>query len=98
MVIKTFVMFALYFTPYILMLTGVVTGPWVMFAMCLIMGIGMAGIGLSVMHDANHGSYSNKSWINDLLGFSLKSGEKQGESEENPGRQKGSIRVATGAQ
>jgi linoleoyl-CoA desaturase len=71
MFFKTFVMFALYFTPYILMLSGIVTAPWGMFGMCLIMGIGMAGIGLSVMHDANHGSYSNKAWINDLLGASL---------------------------
>jgi linoleoyl-CoA desaturase len=39
--------------------------------MCALMGFGMAGIGLSVMHDANHGGYSNKSWVNNLLGFSL---------------------------
>jgi linoleoyl-CoA desaturase len=35
------------------------------------MGFGTAGIGLSIMHDANHGSYSKKKWINNLLGFSL---------------------------
>jgi linoleoyl-CoA desaturase len=35
------------------------------------MGFGIAGIGLSVMHDANHGAYSNKPWVNNLLGFSL---------------------------
>jgi linoleoyl-CoA desaturase len=35
------------------------------------MGFGLAGIGLSIMHDANHGSYSNKSWVNDMLGYSL---------------------------
>jgi linoleoyl-CoA desaturase len=32
------------------------------------MGIGMAGVGMNVMHDGNHGSYSNKtgsinSWV-----------------------------------
>ncbi|MFZ6010836.1 MAG: fatty acid desaturase family protein [Bacteroidota bacterium] len=71
MKIKTIFMYTLYFAPYILMLTGVVSNLWGMFALCLVMGVGIAGIGLSVMHDANHGGYSNKSWVNNLLGYSL---------------------------
>jgi linoleoyl-CoA desaturase len=35
------------------------------------MGFGVAGIGLAVMHDANHGAYSNKPWLNNLIGYSL---------------------------
>ena len=35
------------------------------------MGIGMAGIGMNVMHDGNHGSYSSKSWINKFMGGSI---------------------------
>jgi linoleoyl-CoA desaturase len=35
------------------------------------MSLGLAGIGLSVMHDANHGAYSNKKWVNTLMGYSL---------------------------
>src|SRR5690606_26213854 len=35
------------------------------------MGIAIAGIGLSVMHDANHGAYSNKKWVNNLFGYAL---------------------------
>jgi linoleoyl-CoA desaturase len=35
------------------------------------MSLGVAGIGLSVMHDANHGAYAKKPWINDLIGYSL---------------------------
>jgi linoleoyl-CoA desaturase len=31
------------------------------------MGIGMAGVGMNVMHDGNHGSYSNKNWINKFM-------------------------------
>jgi linoleoyl-CoA desaturase len=69
--IKTVFMFALYTTPYLLLVSGVVTNPWVMIALAILMGTGMAGIGLSVMHDANHGSYSNKSWLNNLVGYSL---------------------------
>jgi len=71
MKIKTVFMYSLYLLPFILLLTQTVTNIWAMFALCLVMGIGMAGIGLSVMHDANHGSYSNKNWVNTLLSYSL---------------------------
>ena len=71
MILKTIFMFTLYLTPFVLMLTGVVTGTWPMLAMCVLMGTGVAGIGLSIMHDANHGAYSHKPWINNLIGYSL---------------------------
>ena len=71
MVMKTIFMFTLYLTPYVLMISGAVTNVWWMFALCIVMGIAVGGIGLSVMHDANHGAYSNKSWVNTLLGLSL---------------------------
>jgi linoleoyl-CoA desaturase len=71
MVIKTIFMFTIYFVPYALMITGTVSGIWSMFALCVVMGFAIGGIGLSIMHDANHGSYSNKSWVNNLLGLSL---------------------------
>jgi linoleoyl-CoA desaturase len=71
MILKTVFMFALCFTPFVLMLTGAVTGTWPMLAMCVLMGIGVAGIGLSIMHDANHGAYSQKPWLNNLIGYSL---------------------------
>jgi linoleoyl-CoA desaturase len=71
MIFKTFFMFALYLIPFALLLAGVATtfaGQLVLWA---IMGFGVAGIGLSVMHDANHGAYSKKAWVNNLLGLSL---------------------------
>ena len=71
MVVKTIFMFSLYFVPYFILISGVVPTIWGMFALCLVMGFGKAGIGLSVMHDANHGSYSTKSWVNNLMGASL---------------------------
>ena len=37
---------------------------------CVVLGFTFASIGFSVMHDANHGSYSTKPWLNDLLGLS----------------------------
>lgn len=44
---------------------------WLALCLCMLMGFALASIGFSVMHDANHGSYSTKTWLNDLLGLSL---------------------------
>jgi linoleoyl-CoA desaturase len=71
MVVKTIVMFSLYFIPYAIILALPVTNYGIFILLCAVMGIGVGGIGLSIMHDANHGSYSSKSWLNDLLGYSL---------------------------
>src|SRR5688500_3352491 len=71
MIIKTVFMFALYLIPYVLMITGIVSNIWWMLALTMMMGVAIGGIGLSVMHDANHGAYSNKKWVNNLLGLSL---------------------------
>jgi linoleoyl-CoA desaturase len=68
MVLKTVVMISLYIIPYVLMITGLVTNGWLIAAMWLIMGIAMAGIGMSVMHDANHGAYSKSEKTNRFIG------------------------------
>jgi linoleoyl-CoA desaturase len=36
-----------------------------------LLGIVMASIGFNVMHDACHGSFSSRKWVNQLFGFSL---------------------------
>lgn len=59
-----------YVSPFVLILTGVLTGFWAM-VMVVVMGAAMAGIGLNIMHDANHGSFSKKKWVNDLAGSTL---------------------------
>lgn len=64
-------MYLLYFGPYAMIVTGLITSTLPLIAMVLIMSIGLSGIGLSVMHDANHGAYSNTGWINTMLGYSL---------------------------
>lgn len=69
MKIKTVFMITLYLTPFILMLTGVVSTFWPMIAMWVLMGLGMSGIGLSVMHDANHGAYSSNPSVNKAVGL-----------------------------
>lgn len=70
MVVKTIVMFALYVVPYGLILSGLLP-LWAMWLCSAIMGLGLAGIGMSVMHDANHGAYSSHATVNKLLGYSL---------------------------
>jgi linoleoyl-CoA desaturase len=35
------------------------------------LGLAVAGVGFDVMHDANHGSSANRSWVNRLLGYSV---------------------------
>lgn len=37
----------------------------------LVFGFVLACIGFNVMHDANHGSYSSKKWVNKTLGLTL---------------------------
>src|SRR6185295_2881410 len=37
---------------------------------CALLGFTFASIGFGVMHDANHGSYSPRPWLNDMLGLS----------------------------
>ncbi|MFL0352599.1 acyl-CoA desaturase [Xanthomarina sp. GH4-25] len=71
MVVKTIVMVSLFFVPLILLSTGLVTSIWLLFTLYLISGFGMSGIGMGVMHDAIHGSYSKNKNINTLLGYTF---------------------------
>jgi len=70
MVIKTIFMISLYIVPFILLLT-IINSVGISFLMWSLMGIGIAGIGLSIMHDANHGSYSKNKNVNKILGGSI---------------------------
>jgi linoleoyl-CoA desaturase len=69
--LKVPLMFSIYLLPYFLMIFGVIENPWIMLLLSGIMGIGMAGIGLSIMHDANHGSFSRYKWVNKVMSFSM---------------------------
>lgn len=71
MVVKTVFMLSLYIVPYFMVLGGMFTKGWELVVVAVVMGLGTAGIGLSIMHDANHGSYSKKAWVNNLLGLTL---------------------------
>lgn len=71
MVVKTIFMLSLYFVPYLLMVTGLLQNFWLLYLCWALMGFGSAGIGLSIMHDANHRSYSNNQVINKYFGYML---------------------------
>jgi linoleoyl-CoA desaturase len=71
MIVKTCCMFLAYFIPYGLVLGGLITGTAGLLLATAVMALGLSGIGLSVMHDANHGAYSKKAWVNTIIGYSL---------------------------
>jgi linoleoyl-CoA desaturase len=68
--LKTIVMFSIFLVPYFFLLTMDMPF-WVYLLLNIVIGIGMAGVGMNVMHDGNHGSYSSKSWLNKFMGGSI---------------------------
>jgi linoleoyl-CoA desaturase len=70
--VKTTAMLLLYFVPYVIMVTGLAAGnPWLYLGLWFLMGWGMSGIGTSVMHDANHGTYSPNKKVNIFISYIL---------------------------
>ena len=69
MVFKTVFMISLYVVPFILLNTVFNESVGLTILMWVLMGFGMAGVGLSIMHDANHGAYSKNDTVNKLLGL-----------------------------
>ncbi|MEO0897358.1 MAG: acyl-CoA desaturase [Bacteroidota bacterium] len=71
MVLKTVVLMLMYLVPFSLVAFGLVTNPWLYFGLWIIMGFAVAGIGMSIMHDAVHGSYSKNNTVNTIVGYVL---------------------------
>jgi len=67
MVWKSIFMISLYFVPYGIMVSGLIQDLWMLLIGWILMGFGMAGIGLSIMHDANHRSYSSNQASNKFI-------------------------------
>jgi linoleoyl-CoA desaturase len=70
MIIKTVILIGLYIIPFIFILI-ITVPPIISLLFVIIMGLGIAGIGMNVMHDACHGAYSKKKWVNNLLSGTL---------------------------
>ena len=70
MIFKTIAMLAITFVPYILIMSNQLS-LGTMWALTFVMGIGVAGIGFSIAHDALHGAYSSNPRVNTLLGLTF---------------------------
>jgi linoleoyl-CoA desaturase len=68
--LKSLIMLSIYLIPFVVLLTTPM-GPWTALLMTVLMGVGEAGIGMSVMHDGVHGAFSNRSWLNKLAGSTM---------------------------
>lgn len=68
--IKALILLGIYIAPFVVLLT-VNLPVLAQLGLWAIMGFALAGIGMSVMHDANHGSFSKNKTINYLMGHTL---------------------------
>jgi linoleoyl-CoA desaturase len=70
MVVKTILLLAGYIVPFVVILLYPLPFGYSLFLWSF-MGVSLAGVGMSVMHDANHNSYSSKRKVNLLLAHTL---------------------------
>lgn len=68
--IKAVFLFGLYILPFVFIFVFDFSILGTLFCYFL-MGVGKAGIGFNVMHDSNHGSFSEKKWLNNILSYSM---------------------------
>lgn len=67
---KTAVVLTLFILPIILMYF-IKMPLWVMLLLCVVVGFGMAGVGMNVMHDSIHESFSSRKWVNKIFGSTI---------------------------
>jgi linoleoyl-CoA desaturase len=70
MIFKIVVMLLLFILPYALLYSGWLT-PGQMWLLCIVMGFGMAGIGLSISHQAAHNAIFESAKANRLLSLTF---------------------------
>ena len=63
--VKAIIMLAIYIGAFVWIMSTSMSLWWALI-LTVIMGIGEAGIGMSVMHDGAHGSFSDVPWINKM--------------------------------
>jgi linoleoyl-CoA desaturase len=68
MKLKSVAIVSMYLLPYILLIAGVGSlHLFLFYGLWILMGVGMVGIGCSIMHDSNHDSYSANKGLNKYL-------------------------------
>jgi linoleoyl-CoA desaturase len=70
MIVKSIALVTSVVVPYALILSNRCS-PLAMLGLAILMGVGLAGIGFGISHDALHGAYSHRPWINALMGASF---------------------------
>lgn len=70
MYLKTFILLGFYFVPYFFIVQGHLSYLELVLSY-FIMGLSGAGIGMSVMHDANHEAYFSNKKLNKIFGHTL---------------------------
>ena len=68
--VKSVVLITTAVTLYLSLLFVSLPAAWALL-LCGLLGFVLASIGFNVMHDACHGSYSSRKWVNELFGYSL---------------------------
>ncbi|HHP7240782.1 MAG TPA: fatty acid desaturase family protein [Cyclobacteriaceae bacterium] len=64
-------MLSLYLVPLVFINLGIISSPWLLLLLFALSGFGMSGVGMGVMHDAIHGSYSKNKKLNKLLAYTM---------------------------
>ena len=70
MYFKTAVIMAWWAGSYLLLMLGGFPA-LVNALLCASFGLATAGMGFNIMHDAIHGAYSNRRWVNKLMGLTM---------------------------
>jgi linoleoyl-CoA desaturase len=70
MMIKAVVMLLIYVLPFVILLAFPVNN-WIALICVFAMGVGIAGVGMGIMHDATHGALSRTQWVNNLFSGTL---------------------------
>ena len=68
--LKSLIIFGIFIIPYFIIMFFDLN-QWIALGLIIITGIGMAGVGMNIMHDGNHGVFSSKRWVNKLMGSSI---------------------------
>ncbi len=64
-------MLLLFVCPIIIVSFAMVSNPYLVIFLYILSGFGMAGIGMGIMHDANHSSFSKYPFINKMMANSI---------------------------
>jgi linoleoyl-CoA desaturase len=65
---RTAAMLAMLIGPYLVLVLAAPTGVPALL-LCIAVGVGLAGLGFAPCHDALHGAYASRRWINHGLGY-----------------------------